>query len=107
MQRIQDQNVDIIYNLPTNQSQPSHNELKIVDTLFSPQNQGTINKIIIEMKDAIIAGILFIVFSLPKVVEIINKIPITKNSPYFLLLAQAVIFTGVFWVIKNFFLLKK
>ena len=57
------QSGDSIGSLPTDQSVPNHNEIRLIDTLFK-QNQSTINRILSGLKDVLIIGILFIVFSL-------------------------------------------
>jgi hypothetical protein len=102
-----DEYADEISALPTNQNQPSHNELKIVDTLFK-HHSNTITSITKEFKDSLILGLLFIFFSLPQVDELFKKyISITKNSMYMLLLVKAIFFIFAFWIIKNFNLLKK
>jgi hypothetical protein len=112
MQNIQysknfDENADSLSDLPTNQNQPSYNELKIVDTLFK-KNSSTVNNIAKEFKDSIVIGIVFIIFSLPQIDDLIKKyISVTQNSLYILLLVKALIFIVVIWIIKNSKLLKK
>jgi len=106
-QQIQDQNADLISVLPTNQYQPSHNELRIVDTLFK-QHGGTMNKIVNEAKDSVFIGILFIILSMPQVDESVKKlVPMAQNSPYILILVKALILIVAFWLIKNFWLSRK
>ena len=104
---ILDNNADRIDVLPTNQTQPSHNELQIVDTLF--KNHGAeVNSIVNESKEAMLIGILFILFSLPQVSDLIQKfLPISRDSFYFLLLAKALMLMLVYWLIKNFWLSRK
>ena len=101
-------NYDIIENLPLDNSEPSSNDLKIVNTLFTPQNQSQIGSILAEAKDAIVVGILFIIFSLPYIDSLINKfIPITNGSVFILTLFKAIFIIIVFWLIKHFYLSKK
>lgn len=99
-----DQNADIIMNLPTNQSQPSHNELKIVETLFN-SNNGKSKNFMTEVKDLLVLGILFIAFSLPFLDPFIKKfVPMADTSPYILMVAKALIFVIAYWLVKNFWL---
>lgn len=102
-----DQNADSIATLPTNQVQPSHNELKIVDTLFKSHG-GTMNKIFAEVQDAILIGILFIVVSLPQTDDLLKRLlPMTQNSPYILMLTKAIALIILYWLLKNLWLAKK
>ena len=98
---------DIIKNLPTDQSVPSHNELQIIDMLFK-QKQGTIQYILSQMKDVIIVGLLFIIFSLPHCDGLISKfIPSLQSSQYMLLLGKALLFMLCYFVLKNWYLARK
>lgn len=112
MQNIQysknsDENSDNIYDLPTNRNQPSHNELKIVDSIFK-KHSNTLNNITKEFKDGIIFGILFFLFSLPQFDELLKKyISVTQKSLYILLLIKALFFIVIIWIIKNRKLLLK
>jgi hypothetical protein len=109
MQSIQykfDENADILDDLPTNKNQPSHNEIKIVDTLFK-KHTTSISNITKEFKDSIVFGILFILFSLPQVDELFKKyISVTNSSVYMLILVKAIFFIVALWIIKNYNLLK-
>jgi hypothetical protein len=101
------QNADQIASLPTNQNQPSYDELKIVDTLFK-QHGNTMNKIVDESKEAVFIVILFIVFSNTQVDDLIKRfIPITQSSIYLLVSVKAIIIIIVFWTFKNFWLSRK
>ena len=102
-----DENADILENLPTNKNQPSHNEIKIVDTLFK-KHTSTISNITKEFKDSIIIGVLFFILSLPQVDDLFKKyISVTNSSVYMLLLVKTVFFVVALWIIKNSKLLKK
>jgi hypothetical protein len=69
---------DPITNLPMDQSQPSQNEIQIVDTLFT-KHRSTMDKIVLEAKDSLLIGLLFVVFSLPIVDNLLRKmLPITE-----------------------------
>ena len=100
-------NADHISQLPADQTQPSHNELMIVNSLF--KNHGNaINAVFKEIQDAVLVGILFIVLSLPQIDDMIKKmLPMTQNSIYILLLVKAITIIALFWLIKHFYLSRK
>ena len=96
---------DPIVQLPTDNSLPNKEELTIVNTLF--KNSNTVETIVNEMKDSIIAGILFIILSLPQVDEFIKSLlAFTNNSQILLTLVKALIFIILFYFIKNYALSK-
>jgi hypothetical protein len=97
---------DLIEELPSDSSVPSHNEISIVDKLFK-QKKSIIDKILHQTKDIIILAGLFILFSLPFVDELITKfITITRTSPYILIGVKAFLFVLSFFVIKNIYLVR-
>jgi hypothetical protein len=101
------QNSDLVSTLPVDKVQPSHEELQMVDMLFK-QHNGTMNKIFVEAKESLIVGILFILFSIPQVDDIIQRfIPITQNSIYILILIKTSFVMILFWITKHFYLSKK
>ena len=57
------QNADIIDDLPTDHTVPSHSEINIVNNLFK-ENKSGMYKILHELKTALLIGILFIIFSI-------------------------------------------
>ena len=64
---------DMLHELPADQTMPSHNEIRIVDSLFQ-QKKGVFDKILENTKDILILGILFSVLSIPQVDTIIKKL---------------------------------
>lgn len=104
----EDYDGDIITQLPADQTQPSHNELQIVNTLFKEHRQ-TMNTIFDDAQDAVLVGILFVVFTtLPQLDDTIMKfLPITTNSPYFLVIVKAIMIACLFWLVKHFYLSRK
>lgn len=97
-------NGDHITQLPVDQKPANQLEKEIINTLFK-KNQMTMDVIFTELKDSIIVGILVVLVCLPQIDSIINKLlPITTNSPYYLLLVKAIIAIALFWVIKHFYL---
>lgn len=95
---------DIIEQLPSDQTVPSHNEIRIVDSLFQ-QKKGVVDMILKNTKDILIIGVLFVIFSLPPVDELIKKFfTITATSPYILLGVKALLFMIVYFIVNNFYL---
>ena len=95
---------DPIAQLPADQSQPTNNELQIVNTLFA-HHKPEMNAVFAEVKDALIAGALFLVLSVPQVDALIIRIvPATGKSPYLLLGLKALILVALYWLIKHFYL---
>ena len=101
-------NSDLIKALPTDKVEPSTDELQMMDILFKNANTPGMNNLFKEIKDSLIVGILFILFSIPQIDTLLNKyIPITQTSPYILILIKAIFIIGLYWLIKHFYLAKK
>lgn len=90
-----------LQNLPTNDTEPTNDELMILEKLFK-NKQGT--KIIFnELKDTFLVGILFILFSTSYIDDIIFKVyPGARNSKYITFIVKIAIIMILFWVINNF-----
>ena len=101
------QNADIIDELPTDHTVPSHNEIKIVNNLFK-QNKNGMYRILDELKTALIIGVLFIIFSIPQVDDLIKRVIPSSyaGSIYILLLVNAILLVVVFYFINNFYIMK-
>lgn len=97
---------DNIDNLPTDKNTPSHNEVKMVETLFKEQ-QSTVNKVLSGAKEFVFLFLLFCVLSLPQVNMFLAKILPVASSQYICILVKGVIFTVVYFLIKNIYLVKK
>ena len=98
---------DDINQLPSDESVPSYNEVRIVDKFFQ-QKKSIFDRILHQTKDIVILGALFIILSLPFVDNIIKKfVTITATSPYILLGIKALIFVIVYFIIKNVYLVRK
>lgn len=96
---------DIINELPTDETFPSKDELKILNTLF--KNQGTVQKIFDKTKDVLLVGFLFIILAIPQVDDLVYKIaPSTASSPYILIFVKALIFMFLFFVVQNMYLVR-
>lgn len=100
-------NSDSISNLPVDKTEPTSDELRIVNTLFK-EHKSTMDVIYTEVHDAFIVGVLFVIVSLPQVEEQIHKFfPATVNSIYWNMTAKAVLMMVLYWTIKNFYLSRK
>jgi hypothetical protein len=98
---------DVITQLPVDKTTPTHEELQIVNTLFK-KHGGNIKIMFNEAKDAVLVGIIYILFSLPQLDDYIKKfLPITTKSVYFLLLIKVVFAIILYWVVKHFYLSRK
>ena len=97
-----DKSSDNISDLPTDKNEPSSEELEIVNTLFKTNN-NKMYVILNEVKDALLVGILFIIFTLPQIDAFINKfIPFTQKSIYILILIKFFVMIIIYWCIKYF-----
>ena len=98
---------DPISQLPVDQSQPSNNELQIVNSLFT-KHKSTMDTLVEEAKDSVLIGSLFIAFSLPLIDGLLKKIlPVTQKSPYILVAIKAITVMALYWLIKHFYLSRK
>jgi uncharacterized integral membrane protein len=99
-------NYDIIEHLPTDDTVLTNNEVEIFDKLF--KNDEDVKKIFFELRDTILVGILFIIFSLEPMNQIFHKyITSTKNSPYMLIFIKSLIVMLVFFFLKNMYIVRK
>jgi hypothetical protein len=98
---------DKIDELPTDNTNVSHGEIQILDSLFKAQ-KNDINKLLNGTQDIALAGILFIAFSVKPVDDLIIKFfPSAAKSPYILLGVKTLLFMVSFFVLKNMYLAKK
>jgi hypothetical protein len=98
---------DFIEKLPADTSVPSHNEIRIVDQLFQ-QKKSIFDSILHQTKDILVMGVLFIIFSLPFVDNLITKfVTIASTSPYILIGIKALLFVLSYFIIMNLYIAKK
>lgn len=96
---------DAITGLPIDKNPPTTNEIHLVNSLFSEPNKTTLQCLMGDMKDTILIAILFVLFSLPQVDELIHRlIPATSKSPYILLGIKALLVASSWWIIRYFYL---
>jgi hypothetical protein len=98
------ENGDMIDKLPTDKSIPTHEEIELVDKVFEKQ-KGAIDKIFFHIKDLIVLALLYIVFSLPFVDNIIKScITSAGNSYYILVGIKTLLFVSIYYLIKNLYM---
>jgi len=97
---------DRIDALPTDQTAPTHNEVKMVETLFK-EKHSHVQKLLSGAKEFVVLFILFVLFCLPQVDSIIKKFISMAESPYILAVIKGVIFVVVYFVIKNLYLVRR
>lgn len=97
---------DNIAKLPVDNTPPNEAERQLVDALF--EHKGTLDTIFENMKEVVLIGVLFIIVSLPQVVQLIQKyVPITNGSIYMQFGVQSLLLMFLFWFIKHFQLSRK
>lgn len=106
--KVIDPNADLLSSLPTNLNQPTHNEIEVINRLFTNSNQNMVKNILLDFQNDFILGIVFVILSLPQVDSVITKfVVITQKSPYILLAVKALLFVLISWLLKNFWLIRK
>jgi len=99
---------DLLHSLPVDETPLNHDEINILQTLFKDENAYDLSKIFIELKDAVIGGILFAILSSNKFDNIIQRfVPTSKNSVIIMICLKTIIFIFLFWIIVNFALAKR
>lgn len=98
---------DNIKTLPVDKNPPSETEMRVINTLFK-QEQREVSKFISKSKEVLLAGSLFILFSLPQTDPWVERFfPVCRDSEYLRIFIKAVFFMLAFFIIKNFYLIKK
>ena len=98
---------DMIEKLPSDDSQPSHNELQIVNTLFK-KHTSDMKSIATEFSEpAIIAGLVVFLWLPPVDNAIKNFFPSITHSPLLLVATKAFFIGVLFWLIKHFYLSRR
>lgn len=97
---------DAIESLPTDQTVPSHNEIQMVETLFK-QKHTTVQKLLAGAKESVILLILYVIFALPFVDNMLGKFVDISQTPYLLIGVKAVLFVVAYFLITNMYLVRK
>ena len=99
---------DLIDKLPIDNTPIDTNEMLIIEDVFKPENVNKIVNVAYNTRDILIAGIVFLIVSLPIFQSILIKlIPITKNSDYIGIAIKTSAFMVLLFFINNFYLIKK
>ena len=99
--------MDSIESLPTDKNSTTVKEDIIMNEFF-PRNVTIIEEFYGKFNYLITLGVLFFIFSLQQVDELLIKFyPNIGNSKYLLLGAKSVIFTIIYFMICNFHLIRK
>lgn len=94
---------DFILNLPTDKSQPSHTEIKLIESIFKEDTKSMKN-VVSEMKDLLIIGLLFFIFSLPQTTLMLERLsPVINRSIYISIGVRAFIVMVLYWLFKHFY----
>lgn len=99
-------NGDSIDVLPVDQSIPTSDEVQIMKKFFT-EKSSTLKNILTNLKDVLLIGLLFILFSLPQLSPLIVRFIPSAKSEYILILIKAAFFMLVYFIVKNWYLAKK
>ena len=92
---------DYIEQLPTDESEPNVDELYLVNTMFS--NNDDTARVFDNFKETIVVGFLFILLNMPFINNIIkSSLRFTENSFTIFVFVKAIICMILFFVINNF-----
>jgi hypothetical protein len=95
---------DELQKLPTTRGGVSHDDpshIQILSNMFGTEKAVEIEKVCTTNKDIIIAGILFLIVSLPPVSSVIVKIYKNAENPWIMALVKSIIFMVVFFLMVN------
>lgn len=96
-------NIDV---LPVDQSVPTTDEIQIMKKFFT-EKSSTLKNILINLKDVLLVGLLFILFSLPQLNPLIVRFIPSARSEYILILVKSAIFMLAYFIVKNWYLSRK
>ena len=97
---------DYISHLPTDDKQPSIEELYLVNTLFT--NNSEISKIFGGLKDTMLVGFLFIFLNMPFINNLVKNIfKKAKTSHVLFILIKSLICMLLYFIISNYMLSKE
>tara|TARA_B100001769_G_C21529771_1_gene303730 strand:- start:67 stop:378 length:312 start_codon:yes stop_codon:yes gene_type:complete len=99
---------DSLQELPTDETAPTHPELKMVDYLFEKNgSQHKINGLISEFKVAIFSSILFVIFSLSIVDTLLMNIVSVANNGVIRTIIKAILFMILVYTFQNLSFIRK
>lgn len=98
---------DLINTLPTDSIDPAVDQIRLVNSIFE-EHTTTLQKLSKEFKDGVVIAILFVIFSLPLVDDLIKKVvPSTTSSSISLMIIKALVVVIVYYFVKNIHLSRK
>ena len=97
---------DVIVNLPTDPTPPSHEEAEVVETFFQ-KNQGFFDRVMADAKDALVLGFLFALLISPPVEETLKRFFPSMASPFMSILIRTLVFVLIYYVLKNLHVVRK
>lgn len=98
---------DYIEQLPMDETIPTQHEVKVLDRFFN-QKAPLLKRIFQEVKDAIVIGLIFILFNLPFVDNMIKSVvKSSENSIYIFMGIKTLLFIVVFYLVKNLWIVRK
>ena len=97
---------DTIQSLPVEETLADPGQVGFAKSIFEdPKKQSAIYS---EFSDSIILVFLFVIFNSEKADNLIRQyVPITRNSNVYLVALKCVLFVFLFYIIKNFQLIRK
>jgi len=99
---------DSIDGLPTDESVPSHDEVKIVETLFNEKNNSFFSRLFNGLKEFVVLLALFVLFNIPQISSLFNNLVKSISvNPYILVVLKGIVFVVVYFLINNLYLIKK
>lgn len=100
-------NGEMIDTLPTDNTTYTKSQLEIANLLFK-ENESTMDAVASEIKDALVISILFVIFSLNQIDELVHKIIPSSRSSYAILMGiKCICVVIIFYFVKNFQLSRK
>jgi hypothetical protein len=99
---------DDLRKLPINKNE--NDDITTINTLkkyFGEEKINNISSICSSNMEIIAAAAVFFIVNLPYVETLIKKVYSNAENPYILILCKTIIFTILYFLVNNFYLLKK
>jgi hypothetical protein len=99
---------DYIDDLPIDKKmKQTEIEIELIDSIFKGE-PSQLEVLFDEIYEPLIVGILFVLFSLKYVDNLTQSLlPLTNNSPIFIMVSKVIFIMILFWILKHFSLSKK
>lgn len=99
---------DDLKNLPINKNE--NDDIMTINTLkkyFGEEKINNISTICRTNMEIIVAAVIFFIVNLPYVETLIKRFYSNAENPFVLILCKTIIFTLLYFLVNNFYLLKK